>query len=89
MKDACAEVYRALIMHYACTFDHHLIIGALQEFQPEPGRYDCVWIQWALLYLTDEDAIALFHRCAQNLKPGGIICVKENICKSDRSRIFN
>lgn len=25
----------------------------LQEFEPAPGRYDVVWIQWCLLYLTD------------------------------------
>jgi hypothetical protein len=25
----------------------------LQEFEPAAGRYDCVWVQWCLLYLTD------------------------------------
>lgn len=25
----------------------------LESFHPEPGRYDVIWIQWALLYLTD------------------------------------
>ena len=25
----------------------------LEEFDPEPQRYDVIWIQWALLYLTD------------------------------------
>lgn len=47
-----------------------------------PGnRYDVVWIQWCLLYLTDEDAISFFHRCQKALKPGGKIIVKENICQ--------
>ena len=45
------------------------------------GRYDVVWIQWCLLYLTDEDAISFFHRCRNGLKPGGRIIVKENICQ--------
>eukprot|EP00884_Botryococcus_braunii_P008316 jgi/Botrbrau1/17486/Bobra.0054s0069.1 len=53
----------------------------LQSFCPEPGRYDLLWIQWVLLYLTDADAKAFFRRCAAALKPEGIIVVKENICK--------
>mmetsp|Transcript_10622 Transcript_10622/g.30241 ORF Transcript_10622/g.30241 Transcript_10622/m.30241 type:complete len:255 (+) Transcript_10622:263-1027(+) len=54
----------------------------LQEFDPEPERYDVIWIQWAMLYLTDEDVVALFERCRKGLKPDGIIVVKENICTS-------
>eukprot|EP00873_Tetraselmis_striata_P039931 jgi/Tetstr1/460195/TSEL_005510.t1 len=53
----------------------------LQEFHPEPERYDVVWIQWALLYLTDEDCKTLFDRCRAGLKADGIVVVKENICK--------
>ena len=45
------------------------------------NRYDVVWIQWCLLYLTDEDAISFFRRCQEALKPGGKIIVKENICQ--------
>ena len=25
----------------------------LEEFDPEPQRYDVIWVQWAMLYLTD------------------------------------
>ena len=25
----------------------------LQGFEPEQGRYDVIWVQWAMLYLTD------------------------------------
>lgn len=25
----------------------------LEAFDPEPGRYDAIWVQWAMLYLTD------------------------------------
>ena len=39
-----------------------------------------IWVQWALLYLTDQDAVAFFQRCKTGLAPGGIIVVKENIC---------
>lgn len=53
----------------------------LQDFKPEPQRYDVIWVQWALLYLTDDDAVAFFQRCMDNLKPGGLIFVKENVCQ--------
>jgi protein N-terminal methyltransferase len=52
----------------------------LESFIPEPSRYDVVWVQWAMLYLTDEDAIAFLQRCAAALKPGGMIFIKENVC---------
>ena len=52
----------------------------LESFNPAPGRYDIIWIQWAMLYLTDDDAIALLKRCTEALKPGGMIFIKENVC---------
>lgn len=44
---------------------------------PAPPRYDLAWVQLALMYLTDEDAVALLRRCARGLKPGGLLVVKE------------
>lgn len=55
--------------------------AGLQQHTFEPGRYDAIWIQWCMLYLTDVDFISLFHRAAAGLKPDGLIFVKENICK--------
>ena len=35
----------------------HAAVGffqaGLEAFDPEPGRYDVIWVQWAALYLTD------------------------------------
>lgn len=53
----------------------------LQDFRPEPQRYHCIWVQWCLLYLTDEDVLAFFDRAARSLREDGVIVVKENICK--------
>lgn len=53
----------------------------LEKWTPVSQRYDVIWVQWALLYLTDDDAIAFFDRCKSGLRPGGIVVVKENICK--------
>ena len=36
---------------------NHKAVGffqqGLESFNPEPGRYDVIWVQWAMLYLTD------------------------------------
>lgn len=51
----------------------------LEKFHPEPARYDCIWIQWCLLYLTDDDALQLLQRCKHGLKPDGIIMVSSTL----------
>ena len=53
----------------------------LQDFLPETGIYDCIWIQWVLSHLTDEDLLAFLSRISAGLKPGGVIIIKENIKK--------
>lgn len=52
----------------------------LESFTPPPGRYDIIWVQWAMLYLTDDDAISFLNRCSAALKPGGMVFIKENVC---------
>lgn len=56
-------------------------LQGLQDFAPEQQRYDCIWLQWCLLYLTDDDLLALLQRCKDGLKPDGIVFVKENVCR--------
>jgi protein N-terminal methyltransferase len=41
-------------------------------------RYDCFWVQWVLMFLTDTDCIALLTRCRDHLTESGIVVVKEN-----------
>jgi ribosome biogenesis GTPase A len=50
----------------------------LQDFMPEEGIYDIVWIQWVIGHLGDEDFIEFFQRCVASLKPGGFLGMKEN-----------
>lgn len=40
-----------------------LYCSGLQEFVPEKGKYDVIWMQWVLTHLTDEDLTALLQRC--------------------------
>ncbi|KAF5838956.1 alpha-N-methyltransferase NTM1 [Dunaliella salina] len=56
-------------------------LNGLQNHVFEHQRYDTIWIQWCLLYLTDDDVVLLFNRCRSGLKPDGLIFVKENICR--------
>lgn len=59
------------------------ICSGLQDFSPEAGRYDVIWMQWVLGHLTDEDLVAFFRRCKLGLRENGIICIKENIASSE------
>ena len=54
----------------------------LQEFEFEKS-YHCIWIQWVLSYLPDEDLMAFLSRCRENLEPDGLVFVKENVCEDD------
>eukprot|EP00929_Paragymnodinium_shiwhaense_P029392 TRINITY_DN16850_c0_g1_i1.p1 TRINITY_DN16850_c0_g1~~TRINITY_DN16850_c0_g1_i1.p1 ORF type:complete len:257 (+),score=54.65 TRINITY_DN16850_c0_g1_i1:85-855(+) len=55
------------------------VASSLQDFQPEAGRYDVIWLQWVLLYLPDDDLLRFLERCRQALRPNGIVCMKENV----------
>ncbi|XP_021747305.1 alpha N-terminal protein methyltransferase 1-like [Chenopodium quinoa] len=54
----------------------------LQEFTPNSGRYDVIWVQWCIGHLTDDDFVSFFKRAKAGLKPGGYFIVKENTARS-------
>ncbi|KAJ4982295.1 hypothetical protein NE237_033132 [Protea cynaroides] len=54
----------------------------LQEFTPEAGRYDVIWVQWCIGHLADDDFISFFKHAMASLKPGGFFILKENIARS-------
>ncbi|MCL7021395.1 hypothetical protein MKW94_016978 [Papaver nudicaule] len=54
----------------------------LQEFTPEAGRYDVIWVQWCIGQLADDDFVSFFKRAKVGLKPNGVFVLKENIAKS-------
>ena len=46
--------------------------------------YDCIWLQWFLMYLTDDDLLEQLKKCMAHLTKdangkSGIIIVKENV----------
>nr|CAG4650522.1 EOG090X0EJQ [Sida crystallina] len=56
--------------------------SGLQNFNPENGAYDVIWIQWVLGHLTDEDLVAFLKRCQSGLQPNGLVVIKENVTSS-------
>ena len=56
-------------------------VKGLQEFE-FTEKYDCIWVQWVLSHLNDEDAVAFLRRAKSALAPGGVIVLKENHCGS-------
>lgn len=72
------ENHMASDMHKAANF----LCVPLQEFTPEAGRYDIIWVQWCIGHLTDDDFVSFFKRAKVGLKPGGLFVLKENIART-------
>ncbi|XP_044124489.1 N-terminal Xaa-Pro-Lys N-methyltransferase 1 [Bufo gargarizans] len=53
----------------------------LQDFVPEPNRYDVIWIQWVIGHLTDSHLVDFLKRCKAGLRPSGIIVIKDNMAQ--------
>ncbi len=56
-----------------------LFCDTLQDFIPKENTYECIWIQWVVIYLTDNDFILFLKRCVNGLKTNGVIVIKENV----------
>ncbi|KAL9382940.1 hypothetical protein Peur_023263 [Populus x canadensis] len=72
------ENHIALDKHKATNF----YCVPLQEFTPDAGRYDVIWVQWCIGHLTDDDFVSFFNRAKIGLKPGGFFVLKENLARS-------
>jgi len=44
-------------------------------------KYDVIWIQWVIIYLTDQDFVTFFESCRNALTPNGLIIVKDNFLR--------
>ncbi|XP_045204801.1 N-terminal Xaa-Pro-Lys N-methyltransferase 1-like [Mercenaria mercenaria] len=58
------------------------ICSSLQDFTPEPSRYDLIWSQWVLCHLTEEHLVEFLKQCQKGLTPGGVMVIKENVSVS-------
>ncbi|PON49931.1 Alpha-N-methyltransferase NTM [Trema orientale] len=60
----------------------------LQEFTPDPGRYDVIWVQWCIGHLTDDDFVSFFKR-AKDLSWITLIGVLQGLIHTLRSFFVN
>ena len=44
--------------------------------------YDVVWIQWCVIYLTDDDFVSFLRECVSALRPGGLVVLKDNVARA-------
>jgi len=51
----------------------------MEQFERQPKKYDLVWIQWCIIYCTDQDLINLLIECSHSLKKHGLIILKDNV----------
>ncbi|EOY25627.1 Methyltransferases isoform 2 [Theobroma cacao] len=82
-----ADIAReSLSQEYFVSSDAHKATNfycvSLQEFTPDAGRYNVIWIQWCIGHLTDDDFVSFFKRAKVGLKPGGFFVLKENIARN-------
>jgi len=57
----------------------HYFCQGLQDFQPQPGRYDLIWVQWVIGHLTNEHLVGFLRRCGAALRPSGLVVIKDNV----------
>ncbi|KAL1514863.1 hypothetical protein AB1Y20_003947 [Prymnesium parvum] len=65
------------------------ICQPIQEFTPDAGRYDLIWIQWCIGSLKDDELVALVRKCASALAHGGLIVVKDNCVFDDTEGLID
>mmetsp|Transcript_7738 Transcript_7738/g.20479 ORF Transcript_7738/g.20479 Transcript_7738/m.20479 type:complete len:289 (-) Transcript_7738:641-1507(-) len=53
----------------------------MEQFCRSPQKYDLIWIQWVVIYLTDADFVRFLTECQMSLRDGGAICIKDNTTK--------
>jgi len=61
-----------------------ILCCGLQKFNPEPAKYDVIWIQWVMGHMTDDDLTKLLDRFRSALRPNGVVIAKENCTRSNQ-----
>lgn len=59
------------------------ILSSMEKADLPEGTYDLIMIQWAAIYLTDDDFVKFYAQCKRALTPTGYILFKENVASQD------
>jgi hypothetical protein len=54
----------------------------LQEWEAPTAIYDCIWVQWVLAHLTEDDLAVFLKKARDALTETGAIVIKENVVLS-------
>lgn len=63
----CIEFLRLHNKAFTCSVGDWWLLIVSQEFSPNVGRYNVIWIQWCIGHLADDDFISFFNRAKVNL----------------------
>jgi len=55
----------------------------LEKFDPLPGTFDVIWVQWVTGHLRDEDFVPFVERAVRGLALGGALVIKDNTSSGD------
>jgi len=90
---SAAHVQKAQQLQLQKNININLSTAGLQEFTPAANTYDLIWIQWVIIYLTDDDLVAFLKRCTAALKQQQqkpcYICIKENYISNNDKFIID
>lgn len=75
-------LYQALERRCAPHPNVRSIHGNVMSFEPD-GRYDLIFLGGLLMYLNEEDVIALLRRLVPFLEPGGMILCRESTVRGE------
>uniref|UniRef100_A0A6B2G2Y8 Alpha N-terminal protein methyltransferase 1 n=1 Tax=Myxobolus squamalis TaxID=59785 RepID=A0A6B2G2Y8_MYXSQ len=60
--------------------NYRYFVQDIERFIPQPRKYDIIWAQWVLGYLSDDEFSRFLTRCAAALSsPSCFIVIKDNI----------
>ena len=60
------------------------VCQGLQEWRPEEGAYDVLWVQWVTGHLRDEDFGPFLERMAKGLAERGALVIKDNTAAGEQ-----
>mmetsp|Transcript_33361 Transcript_33361/g.41024 ORF Transcript_33361/g.41024 Transcript_33361/m.41024 type:complete len:263 (-) Transcript_33361:176-964(-) len=80
-KSFCKEYIKR---HNKSSFYGNVYNKSLHNFIPTKNKYNCIWFQWVVEHLTDNDLINLLKNCKLALKRNekSVIILKENTCRT-------
>ena len=74
--EASTSLFDALQQRCAPLLNVKTVQGDVLQFQPE-DRYEVIFLGGLLMYLNEEDVVALLRKLISSLQPGGIILCRE------------